>query len=126
VSADFGEGGVFVLGGSGGLGGAICHAFARAGIPVAFSYHANTDATRSLAQSLSGEGVDAASYQLDAADRDAVTRVLDEAAERMGGLHSIVYAGGPRFTLDDEVRLVQSVLKSALRPGERFHLVLVK
>lgn len=98
MSADFGEGGVFVLGGSGGLGGAICHAFARAGIPVAFSYHANTDATRSLAQSLSGEGVDAASYQLDAADRDAVTRVLDEAAERMGGLHSIVYAGGPRFT----------------------------
>jgi len=30
---------------------------------------------------------------------------------------------GKGFTLDDEVRLVRSVLESALQPGERFHLV---
>lgn len=38
---DFGQGGAFLLGSSGALGGAIWKAFARAGVPVAFSYHSD-------------------------------------------------------------------------------------
>ena len=39
------------------------------------------------------------------------------------GYGSTPFPGTTRFTLDDEVALVRSVVSAALRPGERFHLV---
>lgn len=95
---DFGPGGAFVLGGSGGLGSAICEAFARAGVPVALSYRGNSDAAANVADRVRAEGLDAAVYQLDGGDRAAVAAVLDDASQRLDGLHSIIYAGGPSFT----------------------------
>ena len=94
---DFAPGGVFVLGGSGGLGSAICRAFAQAGVPIAFSYNRNAEAADALAQELSRLGVEASPCRLDATDRDAVVATLGTAADGLGGLHSVVYAGGPGF-----------------------------
>jgi 3-oxoacyl-[acyl-carrier protein] reductase len=93
----FGEGAAFVLGGSGGLGRSICLTFARWGVPVAFTYHANAAAADELIREIRALGVEAQAYQLGAGDRDAVFQTLDEAARRFGGLHSVVYAGGPHF-----------------------------
>ena len=93
----FGSGGVFVLGGSGDLGGAICRSFARAGVPVALSYRSDAEAAALLARGILSEGGDAAVFQLDAADRQAIGVTLQKAAQRMNGLHSIVYAAGPAF-----------------------------
>ena len=38
---DFPEGSAIVIGGSGGIGSAICKTFASHGVPVVFSYHGN-------------------------------------------------------------------------------------
>jgi len=95
---EFGSGGVFVLGGSGELGSAICRMFAQRGVPVAFSYNTNALAAGALAEEIARQGVDVASYQLNAAHFEAVATVLGAAADQLGGLHSIVYAGGPPFT----------------------------
>lgn len=94
---DFGSEGAFILGGSGGIGRAICQAFARHGTPVALSYRQNEAAARETADAVIAAGARAEVYQLDGADRSGVARVLEEAAEQMGGLHSVVYAGGPTF-----------------------------
>ncbi len=94
---DFGSGGAFVLGGSGSLGGAICRAFADAGVPVAFSYHQNEQAAAALIEQFDERGVAAHAFALDARDRNAVDAALAQAADALGGVHSAVYAGGPGF-----------------------------
>lgn len=100
MEQDFGQGGVFVLGGSGGIGGGICEAFAKAGVPVALSYHNNAEAAGTRAEAVRAYGVEAYTHQLDVSDRAAVASALASAAEAMGGLHSVVYAGGPQVALD--------------------------
>ena len=93
----FPNGAVFVLGGSGGLGRAVCQAFARYGQPVAFTYHSNRAAAEEVLAELTELGVEAAAYQLDASNREAVFATVAEAAKRFEKLHSAVYAGGPAF-----------------------------
>jgi NAD(P)-dependent dehydrogenase (short-subunit alcohol dehydrogenase family) len=111
---DFGAGGAFILGGSGGLGSAICAAFARAGAPVAFSYNSNRDAADRTAEAIRACGVEARACQLDASDRAAVFAALDHAADALGGLHSVVYAGGPTFTPEFFSRTEESVWRDWL------------
>ena len=43
-----------VTGGTGGLGGRICHALARAGCHVVVAYHSDHDAAREFASALEG------------------------------------------------------------------------
>jgi len=90
--------GVFVLGGTGGLGRAICLGFARAGVPVAFSWHSNANASANLREAISAHGVAAHDVRLDARDGTATTGAVDDAAAALGGLHGVIYAGGPPFT----------------------------
>ena len=95
---DYPEGGVFVLGGSGSLGSAICAAFAGHGVDVAFSYNSNLAGAESLRETLAAKGVRVETFQVDASNPAVVTAALDAAAERLGGLHTVIYAGGPGFT----------------------------
>lgn len=97
LNKGFVPGGAFVLAGSGGLGAAICEAFARAGVPVALTYHQNEEGAKETAAKVEALGVPALIYQLEASDRAAVTDILQQAADSLGGLHSVVYAGGPKF-----------------------------
>lgn len=90
----FAKGAAFVLGGSGMIGGAICEAFARHGVPVAFSYNSKREGAEELAARLPVESV---FQQVDGGSAGSISSALATAAERFGGLHSIVYAGGPRF-----------------------------
>ena len=94
----FPAGGAFVLGGSGGLGSAICEAFAQVGVQVALSYRSDEAAARRVADTIESYGVQARSYAVDARDRAVVADALNNAAEAFGGLHSVIYAAGPPFS----------------------------
>jgi NAD(P)-dependent dehydrogenase (short-subunit alcohol dehydrogenase family) len=94
---DFGAGAAFVLGGSGALGGAICAAFARAGVPVGLSYYRGTEAAKATVADLRALGVEAMAVQANAGDRASVTAALQATSEAFGSIHSVVYAGGASF-----------------------------
>lgn len=107
IPSNFPAGAAFVLGGSGLIGGAICRAFGRRGVPVALTYNHNRDAAEQMKTDGFIAGV--AIYQLDAGNANEIENTLAQAAEKFGGIHSVVYAGGPRFSpqyfseMDDEV-----------------------
>ncbi|MCL2542992.1 MAG: SDR family oxidoreductase [Nocardioidaceae bacterium] len=80
-------GGALVVGGSGGIGRAVAELLLERGARVAVTY-------RSRAVEV-GE----ASYALDLGDVTAAVPVVGAAAERLGGLHTVVYAAGPHVPM---------------------------
>jgi 3-oxoacyl-[acyl-carrier protein] reductase len=88
-----GEGrGVLVTGGSRGIGRAIALAFAERGDRVAVHYGTSRERAEAVVAELPGTGH--AVVQADMADADAVARMVDEAAEALGGLAVLVNNAG--------------------------------
>lgn len=81
----------FVVGGSGGLGSAICRALARDGAPVMVGYRSRAAAAEALAAELGGG---AAAVRCDVTDADGVAQSIALAAECHGGIGTMVFAGG--------------------------------
>jgi len=101
VSANvFGEGVSVVAGGSGGIGAAIVEAFARAGSPVAFTYHRNERAARQVQQACESSGTAVEYRQLALQDEAATRAFMEQVRERHGAVHSVVYAAGPGISID--------------------------
>jgi NAD(P)-dependent dehydrogenase (short-subunit alcohol dehydrogenase family) len=84
-----------VIGGSGGIGRAICEGLAAAGAKVALTYRSNRAAADELAAALGGHSIAA-----DLSDPSSVKTCVAEAAESMGGVHSLVYAAGASISQD--------------------------
>jgi NAD(P)-dependent dehydrogenase (short-subunit alcohol dehydrogenase family) len=82
--------GVLVLGGSSGLGRCLGTGLARLGATVAFAGRRGTLLDEAAADAGNG------SFGLvcDATDEDAVGKVVDQVAERLGALDGLVYATG--------------------------------
>lgn len=97
--SDFGPGVALVVGGSGGVGSAICRKLAAAGSHVALTYRGNEDAANAVAGDIRGLDRAAFVHQLSLDDAGAVTRVVDEVASEHGPLHTVVYAAGPSFPM---------------------------
>jgi len=99
LSADFASksGAAFVVGGSGGLGAAICTELARRGCDVALTYRSNEEAAGRTAESVSDAGRAAWTVALDLTDHDACKANVDAIAEAAGGIHTLVYAAGPHI-----------------------------
>ena len=83
---------ILVTGASRGIGTAIAQAFAAAGDRVAVHYRAERAAAESALASLDGQGH--VVVQADLADPQAVRRMVDEAAQRLGGLDVLVNNAG--------------------------------
>ena len=83
---------VLVTGASRGIGAAVASAFASAGDRVAVHYGANADKAHDVAASLPGDGHVVVGADL--SDPDAVRRMVDEAAARLGGLDVLVNNAG--------------------------------
>jgi NAD(P)-dependent dehydrogenase (short-subunit alcohol dehydrogenase family) len=90
----FPEGAVLAVGGSGGVGQAVCLEFARAGSDVAVTYHKKKDAAESVAATIRALGRKATVHQLTLGDPDRVDAVVAEAAAAHRRLHTIVVGAG--------------------------------
>jgi 3-oxoacyl-[acyl-carrier protein] reductase len=90
---------VLVTGASRGIGAAIAHAFAGAGDRVAVHYGASRAAAEQVVKGLPGSGH--VFVQAELGDPEAVRRMVDEAAELLGGLDVLVNNAG--VYLDNEI-----------------------
>jgi len=90
--SDFPTGAALVVGGSGGIGSAICRELARAGSDVALTYRSRAQAAAEVADSVRTFGHAASVHPLDVADAAAVSQVFDAAAQQHGRIHSVVFS----------------------------------
>ena len=91
----FPAGAALVVGGSGGLGAAICRTLAGQGSDVALTYHGNRDAAEAVAQAVKGAGREAAAVRMALDDADAVAAIVDDVAGQFGAIHTLVFTVGP-------------------------------
>ena len=88
----FPQGAALVIGGSGGLGAACALQFARDGSAVALTYNSNQAAGQEIAQQVEGAGAAASLHQLNTADAAGINRVIAEAIQAHGRIHTLVFA----------------------------------
>jgi 3-oxoacyl-[acyl-carrier protein] reductase len=86
----FPDGAVLVVGGSGGVGQAVCREFARAGTDVALTYHKKREAAEQLAEQIRALGRRASVHQLTLGNAAAVETVVSEAGQTHRRLHTVV------------------------------------
>ncbi len=125
MNLSFEAGAVIVAGGSGGIGAAICRGFARAGLPVIFTYNSSEDRARTLQQKIEAEGGRCEYQQVDLSVSAEVNTFVEGVRRRHGRIGHVVYAAGPHFEFnfigaipdDDWHRVVNADINGA------FHLI---
>lgn len=83
-----------VTGGSRGIGRAICHAFAKEGANVAFTYVNKTTELSETINSLNRTNVDIIDFQCDVRDREKLKKVLRKIEDKWGSLDILVNNAG--------------------------------
>jgi len=105
---------VLVTGAASGMGRATARVFADEGANVAV-----TDLTEPGTQAVAGEitasGGSAKAWVLDVADRDAITKIVNDVAAHFGGLDIIVNNAGIRCACRSTIRLTRTPGRRALR-----------
>lgn len=89
------DGGALVIGGSGAIGRAVSERLATMGAPVTLTYAGRQDAAEQTVRLVEGHGTTATAVRLDLADDTQVRARVEEAADRHGGLHTVVLAASP-------------------------------
>ncbi len=91
----FPAGAALIVGGSGGLGAAICRTLAGQGSDIALTYHGNREAGEAVAQAVTDAGRQAAAHRMPLDDADAVAEIVDGVTEQFGTIHTLVFTVGP-------------------------------
>ncbi|MCA9531766.1 MAG: SDR family oxidoreductase [Myxococcales bacterium] len=87
-------GAALVVGGSGGVGGAIAARLGELRADVALTYREHEGAADAVAARVRAGGPAASTWRVDLTDADAVGAVVQAVAERHGGIHTVVHAAG--------------------------------
>lgn len=91
----FPAGAALVVGGSGGLGIAICQRLADAGSDVAITYRSNEAGAKDVARSVAAAGRRATIHGVDLLDVEAVRGIVAETVKAHGDIHTLVFTVGP-------------------------------
>jgi 3-oxoacyl-[acyl-carrier protein] reductase len=92
-------GAAVIAGGSGGIGSAIARMLIDRGCDVAVTYRENQERARALVERAHQQHLRAEARQVDLEDADATGRFLDEIAVEFDGIHTVIYAAGPRVPM---------------------------
>jgi NAD(P)-dependent dehydrogenase (short-subunit alcohol dehydrogenase family) len=103
-----------VIGGSGGIGQAICHRIAQSGIPIFFTYRSRESTARELKSEIEAAGRKAAYGRCDLTDRDAISRCLESAEHSFGSIDSVVFASGPSVGQNYVGEMTEQQLREAI------------
>lgn len=85
------DGTAVVVGGTGGIGRAICKRLAEAGSNVAFTFNKNAAVAEELRNAIGAAGRACESAAIDVTDFDSVGAAFARFAQRFGRIHSVVY-----------------------------------
>ncbi len=110
VQNDFGESGCgvwlkfpdgipVVIGGSGGVGRAICQGFAAAGCDIVFTYRSNFEAAKEVAGLIEAQGRSAEFHQLSTSDASALEAFVQGVVIKHGKIHTVVNASGSNIAM---------------------------
>ena len=83
-----------VTGGSGGLGGRICHALADQGTNVAVLYNTGLDQANKIVSEISAKGVAAVPIQCDVSDQQSVSTMASKVIKALGRIDILVNDAG--------------------------------
>ena len=83
-----------VTGGSGGLGGRICHAFADNGTKVAVLYNTGRENAERVVNELEEKGIESLAIQCDVTDPERVSSMVDQVLDRFGRIDILVNDAG--------------------------------
>ena len=115
---DFPEGVAVVIGGSGGIGAAICETLAKAGCDIMLSYRSNQQKAEMVVESVKALGQEATSMACSAQDLDSCKAFFEATIERFGRIHTVVNAAGSsipmRFIGDLDPELWHEVIDADL------------
>ncbi len=92
--AEFGEGAVLVVGGSGGIGSAVARAFAAQNVSVALTYRKNKATAETVRDEIAAAGIAASIHQVSLTELESVTGCIDAVLEAHGSIHTIAHAAG--------------------------------
>lgn len=108
TETDFPEGAALVIGGSGGIGQAVCRELARAGTDIALTYRGRSEVAAKVAAEIRALGRRASIHQCLIGDAESVATAVAAAAQEHGRLHTVVVGAG---TLAAQVFLSQMTLE---------------
>lgn len=100
-SPDFPEqdGVALIIGGSGGIGRAICEKLAEAGTDVALTYRTNASAAEEVAKAVETHGRKTMTLPVAIEDPNAVAEACAAVIERFGRIHTVVNASGSHIAM---------------------------
>lgn len=93
------EGAAVVIGGSGGVGRAVCARLAEHGADVALTYRANRAAADDALREVEQAGQRAHAGQVDLADAASVRRFFEDVAAAWSGVHTVVFSTGADISM---------------------------
>jgi NAD(P)-dependent dehydrogenase (short-subunit alcohol dehydrogenase family) len=111
MQTDYPSGCAVVFGGSGGVGRAVCARLAEAGCDLAITYRSNVVAAHEVVEAARALGRRAEAHAVSADNEQAIQSLLDGAAARLGGVHTVVHAAGS----DIPMRFVSEVSRAEWR-----------
>jgi NAD(P)-dependent dehydrogenase (short-subunit alcohol dehydrogenase family) len=101
----FPAGAAVVIGGSGGIGRAICARLAEHGTDVALTYRSNAEAAAEAGELVEAAGRRALVVPVDLLDATAVTRLFNDVVARFGRVHTVVFAIGADIPMVHAARI---------------------